>query len=228
MQASETVHRRYSRVATILHWTIAALIVANLVVGPVMGWVKGPPYLFLLRTHESFGITVLLLSLVRIVWRLTHRPPPFEPGISRLEKTAAHAVHFSLYVLMIVMPIVGWAIVSANPSSTAEARKSVEIASQVIEKTTGQKVRFRSGQPVFYLYGAIPWPVITPIRSMGETPDGVVSQLELHENFVVAHTVGALILLALALLHIAGALKHQLIDRQPQLARMRIGKSLQK
>jgi cytochrome b561 len=224
MQADETVRRRYTRVAIVLHWTIAALIVSNLMVGPAMGWVKGPTYLFLLRTHESFGITVLLLSLVRIAWRLTHRPPPFEPGISRLEKIAAHIVHFSLYALMIVMPIVGWGIVSANPSSTAEARKSVEIASQVIEKATGQKVRFRSGQPVFHLYGIIPWPVITPIRSLGETPDGVIDQLELHEQFVVAHTVGAFMLLGLALLHIAGALKHQLVDRQPQLTRMGIGR----
>jgi len=144
--------------------------------------------------------------------------------MSRLEKAAAHTVHCFLYVLMIVMPIGGWGIISANPPSTAEARKSVEIAAQTIEKTTGQKVRFRSGQPVFYLYGTIPWPVIAPIRSIGETPDGVIRQLELHEQFVWAHTLGALTLLGLALLHIAGALKHQLIDRQPQLARMGLGR----
>jgi cytochrome b561 len=224
MHASDTVHRRYTRVAIILHWTIAALILANLLIGPVMEWVKGATYLFLFRTHESFGITVLLLSLVRVVWRLTHRPPPFDPQMSRLEKTAAHSVHLGLYVLMIVMPLVGWAIVSANPPATADGRKSAEIASQTIEKTTGQKVQFRAGQPVFYLYGTIPWPVISPIRSMGETPDGVIRQLDLHEQFVVAHIVGALILLGLALLHIAGALKHQLIDRQPELARMGLGR----
>ncbi len=64
----------------------------------------------------SSGITVLALSVLRVIWHISHRPPAFTPGTTPLESTAAHIVHFLLYAGMFVMPLTGWAIISAHPA----------------------------------------------------------------------------------------------------------------
>ena len=57
--------------------------------------------------HLSFGISIAVVVLLRIVWRCLNRPPPLEPG-TRLEHLAAHAAHFALYAIMIIMPLTGY------------------------------------------------------------------------------------------------------------------------
>ena len=69
----------------------------------------------LYQLHKSVGITVLLLALTRLGWRLTHRPPPLPAEMPSLEARAAEGTHALLYALMIGMPLVGWALVSASP-----------------------------------------------------------------------------------------------------------------
>ncbi len=104
---------RYTRVAILLHWVIAAIIIFNLGLGLIMEEMHGAPRRFWIPIHISFGLTVLLLTLVRIGWRLTHRPPaPFEGP--RWEHVAAHAAHFAIYALMLGLPLTGWAIISAH------------------------------------------------------------------------------------------------------------------
>lgn len=107
---------RYHAVAVTLHWLIALGIVGLLVVGFVMGDVEDHELKFkLYQLHKSFGITILALSLARLLWRLTHRPPAMPPGSKGWEKAVAHAVHWGFYALMIGMPLVGWLGVSASP-----------------------------------------------------------------------------------------------------------------
>ncbi len=104
---------RYNKVAVLLHWTIALLIIGMIVVGLTMG---GYPikYKFLAyNLHKSFGITILALSLFRLFWRFTHTPPAL-PAMPTWEKLAAHASHLGFYVLMIGMPLSGWMMVSAD------------------------------------------------------------------------------------------------------------------
>jgi cytochrome b561 len=101
---------RYSRVAIALHWTIAVLIILNLVGGLFhdampRGWGVMP-------LHKATGITVLLLSAARLVWRLTHQPPVASPDLPAWERGLAKAVHWSFYGLMIIVPLTGWAMVS--------------------------------------------------------------------------------------------------------------------
>jgi cytochrome b561 len=105
---------RYSRVAIWLHWILAALIVVNLLLGffhedfarpvrsTVMGW------------HKSLGLTVIALTLVRILWRLTHRPPPFDPAMKAWEVSVARLVHGLFYLLLLAIPLSGWLIVSSG------------------------------------------------------------------------------------------------------------------
>lgn len=107
--------RRYTGVAIALHWLIAALILLNIYLGWRMGQLKGMAAFGTFQLHKSVGITVLALSLLRLGWRLTHRPPPYPADQPRWQRITASAVHWTFYVLMIAMPLTGWIIVSASP-----------------------------------------------------------------------------------------------------------------
>jgi len=109
--------RRYTLVAILLHWTIAALILSLLGVGLWMTRLpSGTAQQFTLyQLHKSLGILVLLLTLLRMVWRLTHRPPPLPHGLRPWERKTVHAAHLGLYALMLLLPLTGWAMVSASP-----------------------------------------------------------------------------------------------------------------
>lgn len=94
---------RYSGIAILFHWTIAALVLVNLWIGLIGGSMPA---------HKAIGITVLVLTLGRIGWRLGHRPPPLPSGTPGWERMAAHATHLLFYLLLIVLPLSGWAMVS--------------------------------------------------------------------------------------------------------------------
>src|SRR5690242_16903887 len=104
---------RYSAVAIALHWTIAALIVLQVVLASRME-ARTPEAFAVTQFHKSVGITILLLSLARLAWRLTHRPPPEPPGLAGWERGLASAVHWSFYAVMILMPLTGWIMVSTS------------------------------------------------------------------------------------------------------------------
>jgi cytochrome b561 len=106
----------YTRTAKTLHWLIALAIIFMLALGWCMDlFPKGEPRFFALQLHKSIGITILLLSLVRLGWRLRHKAPPWPSGMKNWEKRTAVSVHWFLYFLMIGMPLSGWALVSASP-----------------------------------------------------------------------------------------------------------------
>ncbi|WP_206240552.1 cytochrome b [Novosphingobium terrae] len=104
--------QRYNRGARLLHWTIALLIIANILIGIAHAYVnKDWPVIPL---HKSIGLTVLALTLLRIVWRLTHRPPALPVQMPGWEKGAAHGLHGLFYALMLVLPLTGWVMSSAG------------------------------------------------------------------------------------------------------------------
>ncbi len=110
---------RYTRVAIVLHWVIAALIVVNVVLGlsaDALPDTWGRPAIDL---HKSFGLTVLGLVLVRILWRLSHPPPPLPSGYRRVERVGAHLAHAGLYGLILLLPISGWLHDSAFKNAAA-------------------------------------------------------------------------------------------------------------
>lgn len=107
--------RRYGAVAITFHWLIAAAIFTLIVLGLVMTKAGLAParQFQLYQLHKSIGITVLLLSVLRLAWRLAVKPPPLT-GMPRLEKFLAEGAHLLLYVLIIGLPLSGWAMVSAS------------------------------------------------------------------------------------------------------------------
>ncbi|GGB21990.1 cytochrome b [Sphingomonas metalli] len=100
---------RYSTVAIWFHWTIAVLVILNLVIGIAHDAIGG------MALHKPIGLTVLALTAARVAWRLTHRPPPLPGHIRAHERALAHGVHWALYALMIAMPVTGWMMVSGGP-----------------------------------------------------------------------------------------------------------------
>jgi cytochrome b561 len=121
MSASGDADRpaRYTAVAILLHWLIAAGIAALIVIGLIMTQLSGRlpqmEVFKLYQLHKSIGITVLLLAVLRVLWRFTHRPPPLPHGMPAVEKGAAHGLHWLLYLFMIGLPLTGWAVVSSSP-----------------------------------------------------------------------------------------------------------------
>jgi cytochrome b561 len=101
---------RYTRIAIFLHWAIAALFLAAYASVYYRRWFtepKTPENFTALQIHLAVGVTIAALVLLRVIWRLTHQPPPLPDSAPEL-KRAAHVGHLVLYAFMIVMPITGY------------------------------------------------------------------------------------------------------------------------
>ena len=97
-----------------LHWIVAAIVLTLIPVGIVMHNLKpGPAQDTLYFWHKSFGVLVLLLMLVRLAVRLTKGAPPPAAVLTPFERIASVTAHRLLYVLLILMPLIGWLGVSA-------------------------------------------------------------------------------------------------------------------
>lgn len=104
---------RYSSPAIALHWLLGAAIIANFALGIYMHELPvSPSRLKLFNYHKWAGITILALSALRLLWRLTHRPPPDVP-MPAWQAKVAHGLHMLLYVLFFAVPLSGWAYSSA-------------------------------------------------------------------------------------------------------------------
>lgn len=102
---------RYTRVAVTLHWLIAALVVTQLVLGWLMIEIPKQPVgvrAYWFNLHKSIGITIALLVLVRIAWRLRHPAPPLPASVPAWQRRAAAASHALLYACLLGMPLVGF------------------------------------------------------------------------------------------------------------------------
>ncbi len=211
---------RYTNVAIWLHWAIAALILFNLATGLSFDLIPRAARGALIPFHISSGITVLALTIVRIAWRLTHRPPPMLP-MAAWEKGLARVVHFLLYVAMLGMPLTGWALISAHGSPPSAAGTAAPLPG---DRPPGAMPLPKPGGPTL-IWGVIPLPKLAPIVHLGDGPDGAAKLHEAHEMFEARHGTGGWILLGLWILHVAGALKHQFVDRRRELARMGVGEA---
>jgi cytochrome b561 len=130
---------RYGIVAMTFHWTIAGLIILNVVLGVwfVNFLERGNPTRGLVvNLHESLGILVLLLSLLRLGWRLMNPIPALPADFSPGKRLFARGTHYALYALMILVPLIGWALASLPD------------------------------RPLVLAFGAIPWPKIFYVASL--------------------------------------------------------------
>ncbi len=116
MPLKNLIHR-YGVVAMVLHWTMAVCFVGQIGIGIAMTILPlTDPLTFpLYQTHKSLGIMLFGLAVLRLVWRLADAPPALPPQLPLWQVRASKAVHFGLYACFIVMPSLGWVIVSASP-----------------------------------------------------------------------------------------------------------------
>jgi cytochrome b561 len=111
---------RYDAVAQSFHWLIAALIVTQF----ALAWTAedlplGLHKLALFARHKSFGMTVLMLAVLRLLWRWSHRPPALPKAMTPIEVKLAHLTHGAFYVLLFAMPLSGWLMSSAKNYSVS-------------------------------------------------------------------------------------------------------------
>jgi cytochrome b561/polyisoprenoid-binding protein YceI len=182
--------QRYAVGAIILHWVIALAIVTQIVLAGRMGGKPTPESFAVTQLHKSIGITILLLSLVRLGWRLINPPPPEPATLAPWERVLSQVVHWGFYGVMIFMPLTGWLMVSAS---------RIEIPT--------------------LLYGVVHWPDIPGIAGLAPA-----AKKTWHTIGLTGHGLIANLIWGLLALHVAGALKHQLLSRdEPILARMAPG-----
>ena len=139
---------RYTTVAICFHWVIAVLILTNLIVGFRMAFLKGLAEFNIFQLHKSIGITILLLSVARLGWRLANPPPPESTSLKPWETVAAQTVHWGFYVIMIGMPLSGWVVVSTSPYNLPTL-----------------------------LYHLVPWPHLPIVHDLAAAPKASVNHL---------------------------------------------------
>ncbi|MDB5682556.1 MAG: hydrogenase [Sphingomonas bacterium] len=189
---------RYSAVAIFLHWTIALAIIAMV---PLGWWMtdnlsnpaEASRVFRAYQLHKSIGLTILALSVLRLLWRLTHRFPPLPDHMPGWEKAAARISHILLYAVMLVMPITGWIYVSAGWNSAMNMPFAI---------------------PTLW-FGLFEWPHLPGlVEASNATRSAAASaSMSVHESLAW----GAV---ALVVLHSAAALKHHFFDRDSVLAGM--------
>jgi cytochrome b561 len=109
---------RYSTVAIFLHWLLGLSIFAMFAIGVYMSDLPfSPTRLKLYNYHKWAGITFLILSVLRLLWRLLNKPPVLPKAIEQAMPTwqtkIYHATHYALYALFFAVPLIGWAYSSA-------------------------------------------------------------------------------------------------------------------
>jgi len=187
---------RYSLVAMVLHWAIALLIVANLATG---WWMTAAidtaatqaSAVAAFQWHKSIGLTVLLLSVLRLAWRLTHAPPALLVTQRAWERRAAIATHWLFYGLMIAVPSFGWLYVSTQ---------------------------WRGDTPLnvptlWFGFFQVPHLFSLPLVSQEERQFYA-------DVFLLSHQTLVWSTAALLVVHVLAALKHQFVDRDPIFGRM--------
>jgi cellulose synthase/poly-beta-1,6-N-acetylglucosamine synthase-like glycosyltransferase/cytochrome b561 len=179
---------RYTATAVVLHWAIALLLAVNIALALSVDHLPDAAVRPVIDMHKSIGITVLGLALVRLLWRLSHVPPPLATRYALWERRCATVVHVALYGLMLALPLSGWLHDSAWKDAATHPMR---------------------------LFGLVPWPRIQAIATLEPA-----LKESLHTLFGQWHTWFGYALYALVALHVAGALKHQLYDREPELQRM--------
>lgn len=106
----------YDPVAKSLHWLTVLLVVAQFIVAWTMPAIHhGMKPVGLIQWHLVIGSSLLIVVVLRLLWRLTHRPPPPAAGLPGWQRQTAAITHWALYVLLLAVPITGWLAASARP-----------------------------------------------------------------------------------------------------------------
>jgi cytochrome b561/polyisoprenoid-binding protein YceI len=160
---------RYPALAIVLHWTIALAIVLQIILAGRMEGPRTPTSFAVTQLHKSVGITILLLTLLRIAWRLINPPSGMPATMAPWEKVLARVTHVGFYVVMLGMPLTGWLMVSAS----------------------------RTLIPTL-LYGVVPWPMIPGVPDLAPSARKTWHALALNSHHLGAKLIYVLLALHVA------------------------------
>jgi cytochrome b561 len=177
---------RYGYVATALHWVIVVGIVAQYFLAEAAEDHEGAgaSTFNAANLHNSIGLTIFALALLRVLWRLVELPPSLPQTMKSYERTLARTTHFAFYALLFALPLTGWALATAD-------------------------------QQAISFFGLFDLPQLR-IGAQLPIEGGTLTEDQLEE----IHEVLFNVLLGLAVLHIAAALKHHFFDRDNVLRAM--------
>ncbi|HEX5353588.1 MAG TPA: cytochrome b [Rhodanobacteraceae bacterium] len=100
---------RYTRTAIFLHWLILALLIAQYTIGWTMPHIgRHTPVTTLIGLHFSIGVLIIGVIIVRLIWRAIHGEPVPEAGVPPWQVRSARVIHWLLYLLLVVVPVLGW------------------------------------------------------------------------------------------------------------------------
>lgn len=168
----------FGPVTRALHWIMAAGILATFALGAYVARMEvGLSNLWLFGLHKTFGISLLVLATIRILWHGVRPPPGPLPGPPEWQMALARLTHKALYVLMVAVPLSGWAYASA----------------------TGLDV---------LIFNRFILPPIAPVSELWEA------------RLLLVHKTLTWTLIAVVALHVAGALKRGLVEKDGTIARM--------
>jgi len=176
MPFRNTTHA-WGSLAKAFHWLIVLLIINQWLIAERADELKGLAKLEALAWHKSFGMTVLMLAVLRLVWRLMNPTPQLATETKPWERMLAKISHALLYALIFAMPLTGWMMSSAK------------------------------NYPVSWF-------------RLFQFPDLVAPAEQTFHRMHDVHHLLFNVLVGVALLHVAGALKHHFIDRNDVLKRM--------
>jgi len=109
MTVQSSTATSYSPFAKFLHWLVVALIIAQFVIGYLMPHIgRNTQPNTIINLHFSFGVVILAVVIVRLLWRWTHPEPTPLDGIPGAMVWSARLVHYALYLMLIVIPVLGW------------------------------------------------------------------------------------------------------------------------
>lgn len=108
---------KYSKTAIALHWLIAILVIANVVLVTLAKDLPREAKAVFMDPHKAIGVSILALSLLRLFWRIGHKPPPIPDAVPGWQSKLGRTVHALFYFLIIAVPLTGWLMVSAYPGS---------------------------------------------------------------------------------------------------------------
>lgn len=172
----------YGLAAILFHWIIALMFIGQGALGFYMSDlpIDDPATFRTYQWHKSLGLTILVLALLRLAWRMVNRQPALPGAMPAWEKRAAHLAHLALYAGLILVPLAGWATVSASPLNIPTLAYST---------------------------------VLVPHLPLAASEAAEAFWSLVHESL-------AKIVMAVAIVHIAAALRHEFILRDGLLARM--------
>jgi len=106
---------RWGPVSQLLHWVVVALVITQLILGPLAAALPlGMHKLAMLARHKSIGITILMLAVLRLLWRALSPTPQLPATLAPHERRLARCTHAALYALLFILPLSGWIMSSAR------------------------------------------------------------------------------------------------------------------